>query len=113
MGRHALAGVEKMQCALTEQREKHRFLVVRVRALPRSDMHRAAWVNIDKFSTVWVSAWPAKDCYLSNPELAEIASTYFGLPSPACESFVGQRIADTRMTVDRHGAAALHCNSSR
>ena len=42
---------------------------------------------------------------MSNPEFAEVATWYFGLPSPACGPLVGQRIADTRHVLDRHGAS--------
>ena len=70
--------------------------------IPPADMLRAAWLNVDRNSTVWVTAWPTRDGYLSNPEFAEVATWYFGLPSPACGPLVGQRIADTKHVMDRH-----------
>ena len=52
------AGFTKMQRLLTEEREKVRFqnLDVAFRSLPVDDMRRNAWMNLDRFSTVWVSA---------------------------------------------------------
>ena len=100
-------GVAKAQRAITSQREQKRLesLDARIRALPPADMRRAAWLNVNCNSTVWVTAWPTRDGYLSNPEFAEVATWYFGLPSPACGPFVSQRIADTRHMLDRHGSS--------
>ena len=99
------AGVEKLQRELTKQREKARFqnLDTAIRALAPDDMRRAAWTNLDRFSTVWVTAWPNKDGYLSNSEFAEISTFYFGLPSPACCNMIGQRIGSTRAVLDTYG----------
>ena len=98
-------GQEKMQKALTRQRELAKFqhLDVDIRALQADDMRKRAWTNLDKFSTVWVTAWPDRDAYMSNAEFAEVASFYFGMPSPACRAFVGQRIGTSRVTVDAYG----------
>eukprot|EP00973_Karenia_brevis_P049918 6931899-Karenia_brevis.AAC.1 len=60
-------------------------------------MRRAAWTNLDAFSTTWVSCWPSADCRVSNAELGEIAARYFGLPSPSCEALLGSPIAGTRL----------------
>ena len=99
-------GIAKVQRAITKQREQQRFnaLDAAIRQLPRDDMRRAAWINADRNSTAWVTAWPSGDGYFSNPEFLEITTRYFGLPSPACAPLVGQRIADTRVTLDRYGA---------
>ena len=99
------AGFTKMQRLLTEEREKVRFqnLDVAFRSLPVDDMRRNAWMNLDRFSTVWVSAWPTKESYLSNPEFAEVASVYFGMPSPCCRQSVGEPIGNTRSTLDVFG----------
>ena len=61
------AGLTKMQRLLTEESEKVRFqnLDVAFRSLPVEDMRRNAWMNLDKNSTVWVSAW------LTNPLVSE------------------------------------------
>ena len=101
------AGFVKVQRAITRQREQKRLdsLDVRIRALPPADMRRAAWLNADRNSTVWVTAWPTRDGHLSNPEFTEVATWYFGLPSPACGPLTGQRIGDTRHVLDRHGAS--------
>ena len=94
-----------VQRALTRWREYGRFraLDVDLRGLPRSDMRRAAWLNVDRFSTVWVPAWPTSDLHLSTPEFREVATFYFGLPSPACASRVGEGIANLRQVLDAHG----------
>ena len=52
---------------------------------------------------MWVTCWPARDAYLSNPEFAEVASRYLGLASPTCEQQAGEVIAGSRHTLDRHG----------
>ena len=103
-------GVAKAQRAITRQREQKRLesLDARIRALPPADMRRAAWLNVDRNSTVWVTAWPTLDGYLSNPELAEVATWYFGLPNPACGPLVGQRIAFFPETKTR--APRAKCN---
>ena len=99
-------GVTKLQGALTKQREKSRFnqIDAQIRALPHEDMRRLSWLSTDKNSTVWVSAWPTKESYLSNPEFGEVVSTYFGTPSPACRNLVGQRIGRTNQFLDQYGA---------
>jgi hypothetical protein len=91
---------------LTCLRENARFqqLDVALRALPAGDMRRATWMNLDKFSTTWVSVWPSADCRVSNAEFVEITARYFGMPSPACTAKVGQPIGATRDTLDAHGA---------
>ena len=95
----------KMQKSITKQREQAKFkqLDVDFRALPADDMRKRAWVNVDKFSTTWVTAWPDPIGHLTNAELMEISTFYFGLPSPACHSFVGQQIGSSRDVVDRYG----------
>ena len=59
--------------------------------------------NVDQFSTKWVTAWPDKHSYLGNAEFAEVASFYFGLPSPACGPLVGQNIGATRTVLHQYG----------
>ena len=99
------ANVTKLQRSLTVQRGPARFqaLDVHIRALPDEDMRRAAWVNLDRFATAWVTALPCNGAFVSNAEFQEIATFYYGMPSPACMAAVGQRIAGTRYTVDPHG----------
>ena len=74
------ANVKKLQHALTVQREQIRFqaLDVQIRNLPPQDMRRAAWVNVDRFSTAWVSAWPTHDLQLSNPKFLEVSNSTLG-----------------------------------
>ena len=94
-----------VQRALTKWKEKARMqaLDVDIRALPSTDIRKAAWLNVDRFSTVWVSAWPSADFQLSSPEFLEVATFYFGLPSPACVALVGDPIANLRQVLDAHG----------
>ena len=94
-----------VQRALTRWRELKRMqqLDVEIRALPASDMRRAAWLNVDRFSTTWVTAWPTEDLQLSSPEFQGVVTFYFGLPRPACSGRVGERIGNTRNVVDAHG----------
>jgi len=95
----------RLQRSITEQREAVRFqaLDVDIRALPPGDMRRAAWLNVDRFSTCWVSAWPSPTASLSNDEFLEASTNYFGLASPSCSDVVGERIGATRNCVDPHG----------
>ena len=106
------ASNDKVQRDLTRVRERVRFqkLDVDVRALPASDMRRLSWLNLDKFSTVWVAAWPSHEVAFSNAEFAEVTARYFGLPSPACAPFVGTRIPGLRDTVDAFGVRLLAAN---
>jgi len=99
------AGECKVQRDLTVAIETKRFadLDLVLRSLPVNDMRRTAWLNLDKNSTVWVSSWPAGDAYLSNPEFGEIASFYFGRPSPVCRQAVGEPIGRTGLVLDAYG----------
>ena len=94
-----------IQRAITQWREKQRFqkLDVDIRALAPGDMRRAAWLNLDRFSTTWVTAWPSDDTILSNPEFREIATFFFGMPSPACAGLVGEKIGNTNDVLDAFG----------
>lgn len=99
-------GCSNLQRELTRLREKSRYnaLDVSIRALPFDDLRLAVWVNSDRFSTTWFSVWPSAECRDSNLEFAEIAARYYGLPSPACASLVGQPIVNTRTVFDIHGS---------
>ena len=96
---------EGVQKVLTRWRERAKFqaIDVAIRDLAPTDMRRAAWVNLDRFSTVWVSAWPNMEFQFSNPEFREVATFYFGLPSPACAARVGERIGNSREVLDAYG----------
>ena len=76
----ARADVTKLQHSFTMQRGRVRFqaLDVHIRALPDEDIRRAAWVNLDRFATAWVTAVPCNDAFISNTEFQEIA-TFFVL----------------------------------
>ena len=88
-----------------------------MRALPLGDNQRSAWLNVNRYSTVWVRAWPSNEMWSSDAEFLEIACRYFGLPSPACAPLAGARIATTRMQLDAYGfnlcAASLHGDGFR
>jgi hypothetical protein len=94
-----------LQRDITRQREAVRFqaLDVQIRALPAADVRRACWLNLDSFSTAWVSSWPKPELHLSNAEFFEVVARYLGLGSPACELMAGTQIAGTRQTLDRYG----------
>ena len=98
-------GQSNLQKALTRQLETTLFqrLDVDIRALAPDDMRRCSWLNVDKFSTTWVSAWPDADAFLANAEFSEVTTFYFGLPSPACRPMVGQRVGTSRMVLDAYG----------
>ena len=83
--------VAKAQTATTRQREQKRLesLDARIRALPPADMRRAAWLNVDRNSTVWVTAWPRRDGYLSNPEFAEVADLVLQFAEPRMRTYRG------------------------
>eukprot|EP00973_Karenia_brevis_P053982 7498191-Karenia_brevis.AAC.1 len=100
-GRHT----HRVQAALTRARERCSFqnFDVLVRTLPHDDARRLAWLNVNRFSAAWVSAWPSPEAWLQDGEFMEIACRYFGLPSPACLPLVGQRIEGTRMQLDAYG----------
>ena len=88
----------RVQGSLTTAREKCGFqkLDVSIRSLPREDVRRLAWLNVDRFSAAWVSTCPSGDTWLSDAEFVEIACRYFGLPSPSCGPLVGQAIVGTQ-----------------
>ena len=104
IGKHIQRGYQRL---LTETREG----VLRDRVegmvgeLPTQDSRRLAWKNVDAFSRMWVGAWPCADCYLSNSEFREVATTYLGLASPVCVGLVGQSIGTTGRRVDAAGFA--------
>ena len=101
----AASAADSVQRAITRWREKIGFqqLDVLIRALAPTDMRRSAWLNADRLSTVWVVAWPTEELQFSNPEFREVATFYFGLPSPACVGRVGEPIGTTRQVVDPYG----------
>ena len=75
------------------------------KALPPHNMRRATWLNLDRFSTQWVSAMPSPKLglVLGNAAFAEVFASYLALASPASAPLVGQRIAGNRDALDVHG----------
>ena len=55
-----------------------------ITALARDDVRRVAWLNVDRYSAVWVRVWPSQDLRTSDSEFMETPARYFGLPSQAC-----------------------------
>jgi hypothetical protein len=104
--RAAGRGVARVQRELTGLREAARFqrLDVSIRALPSGDMRQMAWLNLDRFCTTWVAAWPSPESRLSNAEFVEVAARYFGMASPACAAFVGLRIGAGGAVMDVYGS---------
>ena len=90
---------------LTEALEKHARgrLNAAIRLLPGDDFRLLAWCNVNKTSTVWLTALPTEEDRLTCAEFAEVAARYYGAPSPACAPFVGMAIGGR--VVDRHGYA--------
>jgi hypothetical protein len=97
--------VHKVQATLTRERERcrHTRLDAAMRSLSCTDIRRAAWLNADRYSSVWVAAWPTSDAWLDDAEFMEVTTRYFGLPSPACRPLLGQQIAGSRTQLDAYG----------
>ena len=97
--------VHRAQAALTRALERHRFqeLDVTLRVLPPADVRRTAWLNVDRYATSWVTAWPSPDSWVGDSEFMEITCRNFGLPSPASAPLVGQGIGRTGQTIDAYG----------
>ena len=76
------------------------------KALPSSDLERQAWLNMDRFSTQWVSVIPSPKLgwVLGNDAFPEIVATYMALPSPACAPLVGEKIGRYSDLLDPFGA---------
>ena len=76
-----------------------------LKALPRTSLARQAWLNLDRFSTQWVTALPFSNMgwVPGNDVFPEVVATYLALPSPACAPVVGQRIGRYREVLDPFG----------
>ena len=81
------------------------YLDLAFKALPPDDTARAAWLDLDRFSTQWVTATPssALGWVLGNDIFPEVAATYLALPSPACAPLAGLRIGRYGDTLDPSG----------
>jgi len=98
-GTHAgVSDAQKLQKALTAQLEqaKHAELERDILALPVRDERRVAFLNVDRYSTQWVAAWPSHAWSLAGPEFKEGVCRYLALPSPACAPYVGQLLGNGR-----------------
>ena len=107
-GTHAgVSDAQKLQKALTAQLEqaKHAELERDILALPVRDERRVAFLNVDRYSTQWVAAWPSHAWSLAGPEFKEGVCRYLALPSPACAPYVGQLLGNgrRRQPLDAHG----------
>ena len=81
-----MRGEERLQRAITRQVEQVQrdALHADSDALPRGDVRRLAWFSVGVGSSQWVTAHPTHDFDFSPEEFREVATTYYGLPSPAC-----------------------------
>ncbi|MEM9998880.1 MAG: hypothetical protein AAF809_14355, partial [Bacteroidota bacterium] len=102
----------KMQKAITEQREAARAarLATDLRRLPARDPRKTSYFVADRMSRAWVQSWPTRSLQISNSDLAEIATNYLGLASPACRNHVGKSILGTASVLDPHGHILLSHN---
>ena len=95
------------QRAFTEQIELACYdrLDIAFKNLPVGDAARTVWLNLDRFSTQWVTALPSSHLglMLGNDVFSEIFATYLALPSPTCAPMVGQPIGRFRETLDAYG----------
>jgi len=102
-----VSDAQKLQKALTAQLEqaKHAELERDILALPVRDERRVAFLNVDRYSTQWVAAWPSHAWSLAGPEFKEGVCRYLALPSPACAPYVGQLLGNgrRRQPLDAHG----------
>ena len=100
--------LRKPQHAFTQALELAYYdqLDLEYKALPRSSPERHTWLNLDRFSTQWVTALPSAPLgwVLGNDVFSEVVATYLTLPSPACRPLVGQTIGRYRDTLDALGA---------
>ena len=99
--------MRKPQRAFTEALELARYdrLDLEFKALAQSNPERQAWLNLDRFSTQWVTALPSPEMgwVLGNDVFSEVVATYLSLPSPACRPLVGQTVGRYRDTLDPRG----------
>ena len=97
--------VGALQRQMTVEVERHNYALLDelVRDLPANSMHRMAWLNVDKTSSVWVTTVPNSTDRLTSAEFSEVAARYYGEPSPACAPFIGMRIGNG--IVDAYGFA--------
>ena len=104
----------RVQAALTRIRGRHAYqlLDVDMRALPDTDVRKMAWLNTNRYSAAWVSAWPMPDLWLHDTEFSKVTCRYFGLASPACTLFAGQCIGRTRTRLDAW-VQTVFCGASR
>ena len=95
----------KLQKALTAQLEQARYsqLEEGIMGLPVRDNRRVAFLNIDRFSTQWVAAWPSRSWALEGREFREGVTKYLALPSPACAPYVGRALKNYPHPVDAYG----------
>jgi hypothetical protein len=95
-----------MQYLIQREVELHQCSVLNreFRALPATDKRRTAWINVDAFSSQWVSTWRGEG-ELSPRGWEYVTATYMGLPVPSLRPLVGRRFkaAGTQYTVGPYG----------
>ena len=91
---------------IVQQREKLRGAVLSQALQQYPDQTaRPVWVfpQFDKLSAAWILATPSAHTFLSSPVFREAMAAHLCLPSPCCQSKVGQPVGIEGATVDVFG----------
>jgi len=109
--KEVLPGGMQLRITIEIEHRRHAVLNREFLALNAGDVRRVAWLNVDSFSSQWVSSWMAEGP-LSNMEFEYISGTYMGLPLPMFESFDGQKFwaAGREYTMDKYGHSLMAAN---
>ena len=99
-----------MQSRITSEieRRQHAVLNEEFLALGKGDIRRVTWLNVDSFSSQWVSSWMGEG-EMSNMEFEWVTGTYMALPLPMLQSLVGRKfVAGNRnLVMDAHGHSMM------
>ena len=99
---------------LTEEREKLRRKVL-TRALELHPDQTARPVcaipQFDKLSQAWLLSLPNPTTYLAGPVFREAMAAHLCLPSPCCQSKVGQPVGQAGARVDPFGVSCNQANT--
>lgn len=78
--------------------------------MPARDPRKTSFLVADKTSVAWARTWPTKALQFSNSDFAETVTNALGLPSPACQRFVGKAILGGKDVLDPYGHILLSHN---
>ena len=94
-------GLAKLQKKITERLQEFNFRALdeRMKALPRDDMRREAWLAVDRLSSQWVTAWPSHTFEFGHQEFGEVMTTYLGRESPVVRGLEGRKL-ETASAID-------------